>query len=340
MADVSGLWSRRKDIWLSVGAGVVLGCIFRLAFGIPNFNDSVSGEVLSLFTLAFLVAAPFAIGYVSVRLFLKARQGEPHKWYQWLFLPWLCMLFTIVVWFAIHWEGMICILFASPILFLSSLLGGVAARIVWGKLAKRSPGVLSAVAFPILFLAIESTFPSPYEIRTVQTQIAIQAPPQVVWNEIKSVRAIAPQELPPSWINQLGFPRPIAATLSHEGIGGVRQASFTGGLLFTETVNQWDPQHDLRFTIHANTGAIPRSTFDEHATIGGAFFDVLEGEYTLEPTTNGVLLQLSSHERLSTHLNPYAAFWTDAVMRTIQNQILVVIKHRCEQSVPATSKQR
>ena len=43
-----------------------------------------------------------------------------------------------------------------------------------------------------------------------------------------------------------------------------------------------------------------------------------------------------SHERLSTHLNPYAALWTDAVMRAIQQQILEVVRHRCE-AIPSAS---
>jgi len=152
----------------------------------------------------------------------------------------------------------------------------------------------------------------------------------VVWNNIKSVSAIQPTELPDSWVSRLGFPKPIAATLSHEGVGGVRQASFTGGLVFTETVNRWDPEQDLRFSIRANTDSIPKSTLDEHVTIGGAFFDVLSGEYRLEQRPDGILLHLSSRERLSTHFNPYAGVWTDAVMRAIQEQILVVERNRCE----------
>ena len=122
----------------------------------------------------------------------------------------------------------------------------------------------------------------------------------------------------------------MAATLSHDGIGGVREASFTGGLIFTETVNRWEPESDLRFSIHANTDLIPPSTLDEHVTIGGTFFDVLEGEYRLEQRSDGVLLHLSSKERISTHFNPYAGQWTDAVMRAIQLQILAVIQKRCE----------
>lgn len=158
----------------------------------------------------------------------------------------------------------------------------------------------------------------------------IHAPVSVVWNNIKSVQLIRPDELPRAWVERIGFPRPLAAALSRDGVGGVREASFTGGLIFTETVNLWEPDSDLRFSIHANTSSIPPSTLDEHVTIGGAFFDVLEGEYQLEQRPEGVLLHLSSQERVSTHFNPYAGIWTDSVMRAIQLQILHVIQSRCE----------
>jgi hypothetical protein len=244
------------------------------------------------------------------------------------------MLMMLVA-IAIKWEGLVCIIFAAPILLASALIGGLAARIVWGKLDKRAPGTLSAFALPLLLLLIETLVPSPYQVRTVNTEILIHAPAGVVWNNIKSVRAIAPAELTRSWVDRIGFPSPIAATLSHEGIGGVRQATFTGGLVFTETIDEWAPEQDLSFTIRANTQSIPRTTLDEHATIGGAFFDVLNGTYSLEQRPDGVLLHLSSRERLSTHFNPYAGLWTDAVMRAIQRQILTVVRNRCESAASA-----
>lgn len=271
-----------------------------------------------------------ATGYMSVRHYLRNAAPVIPPWYKWLFLPWASVLVSMIFFILVKWEGAICLIFASPIMFVFSLLGGVAARLLWGKFLHRSPGTLSAVIVPVMLLIAEGHLPSPYEIRTVNTEILIHAPANTVWSNIKSVQAIRPEELPGSWINRIGFPKPIAATLSHEGIGGVRQASFTGGLLFTETVNLWQPDNDLRFSIHANTDSIPPTTLDEHVTIGGAFFDVLDGEYRLEPRPEGILLHLSSHERLSTHLNPYAALWTDAVMRAIQQQILIVIRARCE----------
>jgi hypothetical protein len=137
--------------------------------------------------------------------------------------------------------------------------------------------------------------------------------------------------LRPTWTHHIGFPRPIEATLSYEGVGGVRHASFERGLLFIETITAWEPQHRLAFSIKADSAHIPTTTLDEHVTIGGSYFDVLDGEYVLEPLSNGdTLLHLTSHQRLSTNFNGYAGLWTDAVMQNLQTSILQVIQHRAE----------
>jgi hypothetical protein len=72
---------------------------------------------------------------------------------------------------------------------------------------------------------------------------------------------------------------------------------------------------------------------DQHVTVGGEFFDVLHGEYLLEPSSNGgTRLHLTSLSRVSTDFNWYAHLWTDAVMSDLQRRILLVVKKRSESS--------
>ncbi len=330
MRAFTGKWKYWKVTSLSgVFAGVALGLFFRL-FPVSPVAERISPKFTLIMTVAFLAFVPLAMGYLSVREYMRATPAESVRWYALIPLPMASILLAMLMAVLVGWEGRICIIFAAPIMLLFSLLGGFCAWIAWLEMGDRSPGKFSAIAFPLVLLLIESHIPNPYEVRTVRTEVLIHAPANLVWNNIKSVRAIEPAELPESWVGKAGFPRPIAATLSHEGIGGVRQASFTGGLLFTETVNVWKPEANLAFTIHADTASIPKTTLDEHVVIGGIFFDVLDGEYRLEQRPDGILLHLSSRERLSTHFNAYAGQWTDAVMRAIQEQILAVIQRRCE----------
>lgn len=326
MASEAGLWSKWKPWWLSAAAGALLGCMYRLTFD-PRWGKS--GHAL-IMTLAFLAILPFCMGYIAVDTYLRRTADDNVPWYKWFFLPWLSVLITMAVSVAVKWEGLICVLFAAPLILIASAFGGMLARITSRRWIHAAPGAVGAFALPLLALFVEAQFASPLQIRTVETDMFIHAPTAIVWENVKSVRAIAPSELPDSWVNLIGFPRPVAATLSHEGKGGVRAATFTGGLVFAETITEWQQDSDLQFSIRANTQSIPPTTLDEHVTIGGAFFDVLQGEYQLENRPDGILLRLISRERVSTHFNPYAGAWSDAVMRSIQKQILQVIRRRCE----------
>lgn len=325
MPSAATLWQKWKPWWLSVAAGALLGCLYRLIFSFNWWQQHAT-----VMTVGFLLLVPFCMGYVAVEQYLRTSTREEIHWADWFFLPWLSVLITMAVSVAVKWEGLICLIFAAPIMMFSSVAGGVLARLGSKRLKNRASGRVSAFALPLLAILVESQFPSPWTIRTVETDSLIHAPAAVVWNNIKSVSAITPSELPESWVSRIGFPKPVAATLSHQGLGGIRKASFTGGVFFTETIVRWKPESDLQFSIRANTSSIPTTTLDEHVTIGGAFFDVLDGEYRLEPRPDGIWLRLISRERVSTHFNPYAGAWTDAVMRSIQKEILEVIRKRCE----------
>ena len=122
---------------------------------------------------------------------------------------------------------------------------------------------------PLLITPWESRVFARRDLRTVENVIVIQAPANVVWQSIERVPRIDPHELQPSWSHTIGFPNPVEATLSSEGIGGVRHATFEGGVLFVETIDEWEPQRRLGFSIRAQTEQIPPTTLDEHVTVGG-----------------------------------------------------------------------
>ncbi len=286
-------------------------------------------------TVAFLVLGPIVIGYITVS---EAERFKNRHYWQWVFTPWLPVLVGTAIVGILNLEGLICIVFALPITLLSSSIGGIGAGLLARWYRKPSRTTLACVAFlPMLIAPLEMQAPFPQQVRTVETQIEIRAPAATVWNNIEQVRTIAPEEIRPTWTHAIGFPRPVAATLSYKGVGGVRHASFERGLVFIETVTAWNPDHALAFSIKADTEHIPPTTLDEHVTIGGRYFDVLKGEYRLASEPNGtVVLHLSSQERLSTDFNGYAGLWTDAVMRRLQRSILEVVKARCERPIQPT----
>jgi hypothetical protein len=317
-----------KNRWFlvaSIGVGAAYGLFVRLA-------ASVTWDVFRVMSIGFLVFMPFALGCIVVYI---AEIKRPQRIFTWIWLPSVSVFAALIGTFITLLEGAICIAMflplGLPLAILGGAIGGLAARYVRSR---RTQGLAMAciMVLPFLIGPWEQKVFHEWETRQVENVIDIQAPPAVVWENIGRVRAIRREELPSSWAHAIGIPDPIEATLSHEGVGGVRHASFTGELSFIETIDVWEPGRRLGFTIAAETDKIPPTTLDEHVSIGGAYFDVLRGEYRLEPLAKGVTrLHLYSRQRLSTDFNWYAHLWTDAVMSDLQKRILHVVQQRCEQ---------
>lgn len=316
-------------------AAIALAAVYLLTFRAMSFvpyywRDAKGGAILMSFSFLFL--GPFIAGVITIR---QPFREEPWPVKAWILAPWIPILINVLLAISVRWEGLICAVFIVPPALISASAGGVMAGLLQRHI-HRTVGrstMYCLAASPLLLAVIETRLSQPLQTRTVETSVRIHAALPIVWRNIERVPPISRTELRPSWANAIGFPRPIEAALSHEGVGGVRNATFERGLRFTETITNWEPNRRLVFTIQADTASIPPTTLDEHVTVGGRFFDVLTGEYELQSLPNGdTLLHLSSRERLSTDFNVYAALWSDAVMRDMQSNILHVIRNRCETS--------
>jgi hypothetical protein len=287
--------------------------------------------LITVMSIAFVFLIPFTMGFVSV---FTAERESSRSVAMWVFLPWIPVLLGSAASLVFLWEGWICVLMFIPVALGWSSIGGLVAGGVVHMIRSRTARNMSAACILILPLTIgpwERNVFTYTDLRTIETPIDITAPPEVIWRNIERVPVIRPVELRPSWSRRIGFPAPVEATLSYEGIGGVRHATFAGGVLFIETIDIWEPERRLAFSIKAQGDQIPPTTLDEHVKVGGPYFDVLRGQYVLEPLGNGVTrLHLSSQHRVSTDFNWYARLWTDTVMRDLQNTILQVIQKRCE----------
>lgn len=318
---------RFPNRWLYLGS-VLIGGVYGLTV---RFAANWHTDILRVMSIGFIFFMPLALGCIVVYI---AELKRPQRIYAWILLPWLSVILALAGTLITLLEGFICIAMFLPIgLVLASVggvVGGLAARYVRSRRTK-SLTVACMVLLPFLTGPWEKQVAYEWESRRVENVIDIQAPVEVVWRNIERVPAIQHEELPSSWAHAIGFPDPIEATLSHEGVGGVRNASFAGNLVFLETVDVWEPGQRLGFTIAAQTDKIPATTLDEHVRIGGEYFDVLSGEYRLEPLSKTVTrLHLSSQHRLSTDFNWYAHLWTDAVMSDLQKRILYVVQQRCQ----------
>jgi hypothetical protein len=310
--------------WTAVGSGLTYGLLLRLVFGQHQLDP-----LLNMMSVAFLFFVPFALGFLTVSV------GESQGRWPWsmrIMLPWLPALLSLGCALAIAWEGIICVVIWAPLHLIMTTLGSLVA-IGLGAL-ERGPRQMSlafCLMLPFVIAPIEKHIAAPVSLRTVATAIEIHAEPDAIWKQIERVPPIRIDEQRRTLTQGIGFPRPIEATLSYEGVGGIRHATFEGNVLFVETVHTWEPNQRLAFSIRADTSGIPATTLDEHVTVGGAFFDVLDGEYRIERIApSRCILHLASQHRLSTHFNFYAGLWTEFIMRDVQQNILEVIRRRCE----------
>jgi hypothetical protein len=320
------LLTQKKLVLIGVILGAAYGIFARFIFGF-----GLVGNFFEVMSCAFVIGVPLALGFITI-WFGEYRDSK--SWLVWLIAPWIASIACLACALVLAWEGLICIILLLPLILVLSSIGGLIAEIclkIFKSKRDRTFCVAIVVLLPFAAAPIEQLQSINSQIRTVQTQIKIHANAETVWNQIRSVSLISEKEQHFSFSHMIGFPRPLEAKLVGDGVGAVRYATFEKGVLFVETINEWDEPHRLAFLIRADTKNIPPKTFDEHVIIGGKYFDVLNGTYWIEEIGNGdVILHLSSSQRLSTRFNFYSHFWTEFLMADLQNYILGIIKKRCE----------
>lgn len=305
----------------AVAAGAAYGLVSRLAFG-----GGLAGY--GAMTLAFVVLVPIAVGFLTVAL---APEGARRMRTSAALASVSCIACLAFV-LAAGMEGIICVVLIAP-LFLAfaavgGMLGGGMRRAARSRRAYAS-GVAAVLLLPYAAGPLESRLPLPDTRRTVDTRVVVHAGAATVWRNVVRPAGIRPEENQRRLAQRMGFPRPVTATLSREGLGGSRYAVFERGVMLRETVTEWVPGRRMAFTI--DPANIPARTLDEHVTVGGPFFDVIDGRYEIRPLGDATVeLRLVTTHRLSTHFNPYAAFWTDLLMRQIQENLLHVVRTRSE----------
>jgi len=302
---------------LGVALGAAYGFVARLAVG----RSSLAGTY-AVMTLRFLVLVPFAMGYLTVR-----SVRSPSLAFR-VLSPWVPCLIVVAAAWLVGAEGSICIVMALPLMLPLASLGGIVGASQAGRVSVALPVV---AVLPWVIMPLERGRPAVKRFVTTTTSITVAAPPATVWPLVVSVDSITRREQRTALFSTIGFPKPVAATLDRPGVGGVRTATFEHGIVFRETIIAWEPERRIRFTISPD--AIPATTLDPHVTIGGPYFDVLTGTYELHPLADGgTQLVLTSEHRVSTAFNPYAVWWADRVMRSIQTNILDVLRDRAERS--------
>ncbi|RYD58017.1 MAG: hypothetical protein EOP56_07015 [Sphingobacteriales bacterium] len=314
---------RLNSILKVVAVPIAYALLLRFVFGIIGWN-----EIFNMMSVTFLCFLPSIVGYLTV-YFSKVEKAA--NWWYRILMPWVPVMafFIITLFFAI--EGWPCLLMILPVFLIAASIGGIIGGYFKTKKRNDKLYVPLVVLLPFFASPIEHMIGADTKQYRAYTYIDINAPAEKIWSNVTRVREISAEQDKGSLTRLLDFPRPVKAELNYEGVGASREAIFTNGLVFHETVTEYIPNKKMSFTIKAHPHEIPLTTMDEHLVVGGKYFDVLNGTYELESLGNNKhRLHLYSNFKLNTTFNFYASWWALGIMKDIQNNILQIEKLRSE----------
>ncbi|MTH17416.1 hypothetical protein [Flavobacterium sp. LC2016-01] len=304
---------------------ILFALLLRIIFGASIFDD-----FLSVMTWTFFLLVPSVIGALTI--YYSSIEKVKSMNYR-FFAPWVPIISVIFLTILIGLEGWACWIMISPLFLIFSSIGGLIAGYFKIKKSKKQENLNLSILIllPFIIGPIENSIPRNPEVFKTYTSIIINSNKAKIWQNVTSVREIKATEDSSTLTKWLGFPKPIKAELNKQEVGGYRKAIFEKGLIFHETVTEYQDLKLMRFKIKANTYEIPSTTLDEHILIGGEYFDMLNGTYELEKINeHQYKLILYSNFSMKTTFNSYAGVWGEWIMKDIQNNILKVIKERSE----------
>lgn len=278
-------------------AGAAAGLLLRLVFSGPG------GSSWSPMTGWFIYLAPVVVGMVTVYL---AEREARRSWGYYVVAPMIATMFFVLGTLLILIEGLICAVIIVPMFALLGVVGGLimGAFCRWTRWPRHT--LYSFAALPLLLAALGSNFPTSTGIGVIERSRVIHAPPAVVWSKLNDIQAIAPEEMEAALARRIGVPMPMSGTTRKTADGWVRESRWGSHVHFEEVIDIWEPERRLHFTYRFAPDSFPRAALDDHVVIGGHYFDLIDTDYVLEPSSGGTLLRTRVRYRISTHFNFYA----------------------------------
>jgi len=312
-------------------AGILVGALYGLAIRLGVANQHIH-PVIDAISTAFLFVCPFSVGAIAVlwgaqkdvRVGLRRQLG----------MACAAMGLFLLGMFGTFLEGLICIVLVVPVFMLAAMAGGLAGGALhnYGRV---NDATLPALALlPFLLGPLEQGLPPQRSEQTVTTTLHVAAPPDVVFDRLLDVRGIRPDELGFSVVHLIGLPRPLEAEMRGSGPGAVRTSRWEKNVWFQEVITASEPGRALRYRFVVPAGAIPREALDEHVEINGAYFELVDGAYTLAPAPGGgTALSLTTRFVNKSRLTTYGNLWGRLVLGDFHRAILVLMKSRAERVV-------
>jgi hypothetical protein len=307
-------------------SGLILGLIFKSAGGIWGGGW---GNPFPYGFAVFLVM-PFFIGILTPLIVGAKNNISLGKSIRLSMLALLGVGATVLI-FAI--EGVICIVMASPIIVVSTLIGSVIGHGIQKEFHPKEHEIFNGFLIFLLLIPSISYFEngsSEPEATPIVTSIVINAPPEKVWKNVVEFPELAP---PNELIFKTGIAYPIRARIEGSGVGAVRYCEFSTGA-FVEPITVWDENNLLQFSVEEQP--LPMREISPYGELDTPhlhdFFVSKKGQFKLTRLENGsTLLEGTTWYYHKIKPEFYWRLWSEEIIHTIHQRVLNHIKERSEE---------
>jgi hypothetical protein len=313
---------------IGIATGVFLGPLSVLGFFLVlNWL-----EPRALGTYSFLIGGPLVLALLAAR--------APHKGILKSFALTLAGVTSLaVVMYVARLEiGLCLVVLLAPFLMVGSLisllfdLSELRKVQKWLRTLKATALLLLIVPPGLAF--IESHYFEMASSRQIVSSIAVSAKPSTIWDGIIEVAPFAEEELPATWLQPLGVPRPVRATIDAIDGARVRIGYFENGLRFREHVTTFLANQELGLSVTVESSSLNVNDVARHAFAQG-FFEIDDVRYEISPQGRTTVLSLSCRYTVHTTVTPYAHAVAGVIMKAFQRNLLMALASRFEHGLPS-----
>jgi hypothetical protein len=306
--------------WWPLIAGVACGLALRLIF------SGKPGGVLTAMTGAFIFGAPMAVGAITVYV---AERSERRTWGYYLWSSALANVLFILGTLIILIEGIICAVVILPMFTLVGMAGGLIMGAVCRKTNWPANVAYGFALVPILLGAIPIDERANNYTSTVERRIVVAGTPEKIWQQLLDTRDIKANEIGHAWVYRIGVPVPEAGITERRGDRLVRKITMGKSIHFDQVSTDWAENEHVRWNYVFAEDSFPPHALDDHVTIGGHYFDILETTYSLTPRDgNTTELRVHMRYRVSTDFNWYANWIAQLLIGNFEEAALKLYAQR------------
>lgn len=311
----------QKDNALRYVLAVTISAVVSVAItalGIYCFRD---------YGLVLFVFLPILTGILSTVIYSPNNEKTFGKSVEVSFVTTLLIAIVILL-FA--FEGLICLIMASPLALMLNLVGVVVGKAITALIKDlRTKNFVSAILIlivPFLF-GFETSIKSEPNVHKVVSTVEINAPIEKVWETVVAFPQI---EKEPEGILKLGFAYPVNAKIDGSGVGAVRYCNFNTGA-FVEPITVWQKPNLLAFDVKEQPAPmIEKSFYDE---IHPAHLDYIKsqrGQFRLYEKDGKTVVEGTTFYTHEIAPDFYWKLFSDEIIHQIHLRVLNHIKEVAE----------